>query len=154
MDFKVLGQLISSISIVVVQSLSRVWLFATSCTAAHRTGFPVLHYLPEFAQTHVRWVNAAIQPSPFSPCLQFFPASGSFPMSQLFASDSQSIGASALAPVLPLNIQDWFPLGLTGWLSFQSKGLSRAFSSTTVWKHQFFSAQSNCDIHTWLLEKP
>ena len=89
MDFKVLGQLISSVNVVVVQSLSCVWLFVTSCTAAYRTGFPVLHCLLEFAQTHVHWVSDAIKPSPFFSCLQFFPASGSFPMSQLFASGSQ-----------------------------------------------------------------
>ena len=125
-------------------------------------GFPVLHHLPEFAQTHVHWVSDAIQPSHllsplFPSCLQSFPASGSFPMSQLFSSGGQSIGASASASVLLLNIQDWFPLGLTG-LILLSKGLSRVFSSTTVWKYQFFSAQpflwSNDYIHTWLLKKP
>ena len=78
---------------------------------------------------------------PFSSCLQSFPASGSFPMSYFFISDGQSIGVSASASVLPMNIQDWFPLGWTGWISLQSKGLSRVFSSTTVQKHQFFSAQ-------------
>ena len=82
---------------------------------------------------------------PFSPCLQSFPASGSFPMSQLFASGGQSIGASASASVLPMNIQDWFPLGLTGLLSLQSKGLSRVFSSTlksSILRHSaFFTVQ-------------
>ena len=92
-------------------------------------GFPILHYLLEFAQTHVHWVSDAIQPScplssPFPPCLQSFPASGSFLMSWLFVSGGQSIGASASALVLPMNIQDWFPLGLTGLISLQSKGLS------------------------------
>ena len=95
---------------------------------------------------------------PFSPCLQSFPASGSFPMSQFFTLGSQSIGASALASVLPMTIQDWFPLEWTGWISLQSKGLSRVFSNTTVQKHQFFctqlSSQSNSHIHTWPLEKP
>ena len=94
----------------------------------------------------------------FSFCLQSFPASGAFQMTQFFASGGQSIGASASPSVLPVNIQDWFPWGLTGLISLQSKGLSRVFSSTTVWKHQFFSAQpslwSNCHIWTWLLEKP
>ena len=90
---------------------------------------------------------------PFSPCLQSFPASGPFPMSQSFASGGQSIGVSASASVLPMNIQGWFPLGWTGWISLQSKGLSRIFSSTTVQKHQL-SLQSNSHIHTWLLEKP
>ena len=107
-------------------------------------GFPVLHYLLEFAQTYVRWVGDAIQPShpviPFS-CFQCFPISGSFPVSQLFASGGQSIGASAL--VLSMNTQDWFPLGLTGLISLRSKGLSRLCSSTTIWKHQFFGTQSN-----------
>ena len=92
-------------------------------------------------------------------CLQSFPASGSFPMSLFFTSGGQSIGVSASASVLPLNIQHWFPLGLTGWISLQFKGLSRVFSNTTVQKHQFFSTQSvflrsNSHIHTWLLEKP
>ena len=108
-------------------------------------GFPVLHYLPELAQTHVHCVSDAIQPShpvtPFSSCPQSFPASGSFPMSWLFASGGQSIGASTSASVLLMNIRDWFPLGLTGWISLQSKGLSRVFSNTTVQKHQFFGAQ-------------
>ena len=89
---------------------------------------------------------------PFSSCLQSFPASGSFPMSQFFASGGQSIGASASASVLPMNIQDRFPLGWTGWISLQSIRLSRVFSNTTVQKHQFFSAQlsleSNSHIHT------
>ena len=89
--------------------------------------------------------------------LQSFPASGSFPMSQLFASGGWSIGISPLASVLSMNIQDWFPLGLTGWISLQSKGLSKVFSNTTVQKHQFFGAQlslwSNSHIHTWPLEK-
>ena len=107
-----------------------------------------------------QWCHPSIPSSviPFSSCLQSFPASGSFPMSQFFASDGQSIGVSASAAVLPMNIHDWFPLGWTGWTSLQSKGLSRLFSNTTVQKHQFFSTQfslySNSHIHTWLLEKP
>ena len=105
-------------------------------------GFPVLHYLPEFAQSHVHWFGDAIQPShsltPSSvSALKSFPASGPFLMSQIFASGGQSIGASA--SVLPMNIWDWFPLGLIGLISLLSKGLSRVFSSNTVWKHQFFS---------------
>ena len=82
------------------------------------TGFPVLHHLPELAQTHVHWVGDAIQPSviPFF-SIQPFPASGSFPMSQFFTSGGQSIGIYASSSVLPINIQDWFPLGLTGWIS-------------------------------------
>ena len=90
-----------------------------------------------------RWCHPVISSSviPFSSCLQYFPASGSFPMSQFFPSGGQSIGVSALASVLPINIQDWFPLWWTGWISLQSKGLSRVFSNTTVQKHQFFGAQ-------------
>ena len=95
---------------------------------------------------------------PFSSCPQSLPASGSFPMSQLFAWCGQSTGVSALASFLPKNTQDWSPLEWTGWISLQSKGLSRAFSNTTVQKHQFFgaqlSSQSNFHIHTWPLEKP
>ena len=127
-------------------------------------GFPVHHQLLEPAQTHVHPVGDAIQPphpllSPSSLAfLQSFPASGSFPISRFFASGGQSIGVSALASVLPMNIQDWFPLGLTGLTSLQFKGLSSFFSNNTVWKHQFFSTQlslwSNFHIHTWLLEKP
>ena len=95
---------------------------------------------------------------PFSSCLQSFPASGSFPMSQFFTLGGQSIGVSASASVLPMTIQDWFPLGWTGWISLKSKELSRLFSNTTVEKHQFFgaqpSSQSNSHIHTWPQEKP
>ena len=95
---------------------------------------------------------------PFSSCLQSFPASESLQMSQFFASGGQSVGVSASISVLPMNIQDWFPLGWTGWISLKSKGLSRVFSNTTVQKHQFFgaqpSSQSNSHIHTWPQEKP
>ena len=107
-----------------------------------------------------RWCHPAISSSvaPFSSCPQSFPASGSFPMSQFFASGDQSIGVSVSASVLPMNTQDWSPLGWSGWISLQSKGLSRVFSNTTVQKHQFFgtqlSSQSNSHIHTWPLEKP
>ena len=101
----------------------------------------------EFAQTHVHWVGDAYHStisssvSSFSFCLQSFPELGSFPVSRLFTSGGQSIGASASASVLPVNIQGWFPLGLTGLIFLLSKGLSRVFSSTTVQKHKFFSAQ-------------
>ena len=90
-----------------------------------------------------RWCHPTISSSvvPFSSSLQSFSASGSFPMSQLFASGGQSIGVSASASVFPMNIQDWSPLGWTGWISLQSKGLSRGFSNTTVQKHQFFGTQ-------------
>ena len=110
-------------------------------------GFPVHHQHLELAQTHVHRFSDAIQPShpllspsPLSP-LQSFPSSGSFPVSQFFTSGGQSIGVSASASVLSLNIQDWFPLGWTGLFSLQSKRFSRVFSNTTVQKHQFFSAQ-------------
>jgi len=107
-----------------------------------------------------RWCHPAISSFvvPFSSCPQSFPASRSFPMSQLFTWDGQSIEVSASASVLPMNTQDQSPLGWTGWISLQSKGLSRVISNTTVQKHQFFSAQlssqSNSRIHTWPLEKP
>ena len=89
------------------------------------------------------WCHPIISSSivPFSCCLQSFPASGSFPVSHLFVSGCQSIGASASASLLPMNIQDWFPLGLTGWISLQSKRLSRVFSNTTVQKHKFFGTR-------------
>ena len=107
-----------------------------------------------------QWCHPIISSSvvPFSSCLQSFPASGSFQMSQFFASGSQSTGVAASASVLPMSIQDWFPLGWTGWISLLSKGLSRVFSNTTVQKHQFFgaqpSSQSNSHIDTWPQEKP
>ena len=107
-----------------------------------------------------RWCHPAISSSgvPFSSCPQSLPASGSFPVNQLFTWGGQSIGVSASASVLPMNTQDWSPLGWTGWISLQSKELSRVFSNTTVQKHQFFgaqfSSQSNSHIHTWPLEKP
>ena len=90
-----------------------------------------------------RWCHPAISSSviPFSSCFQSFPASGPFPRSQFFASGGQSIGVSASTSVLPMNIQDWSPLGWTGWISLHSKGLSRVFSNTTVQKHQFFCSQ-------------
>ena len=106
------------------------------------------------------WCHPTISSSAafFSFYVQSFPASGSFLMSQLFSSGSQGIRASASASVLPMNIQGWFPLGLTDLVSLLSKELSRVFSNTTVWKHQFFGTQpslwSNSHIHTWLLGKP
>ena len=145
--------------LLIVESLSRVRLYhPMDCSTS---GFSVLLYLPEFAQTHVHGVSddPTISSSvvPFSSCPESFPASGSFPVSQLFTNGDQNTGASASASVLPMNIQDLFPLGLTGWISLQSKGLSRVFSNTTVQKHQFFGTQpslwSNSHICTWLLEK-
>ena len=107
-----------------------------------------------------QWCHPTISSSvvPFSSCPQSFPESGSFQMSQLFAWGGQSIGISASTSVLPINTQDWSPLGWTGWISLLYKGLSRVFSNTTVQKHPFFStqlsSQSNSHIHTWPLEKP
>ena len=139
-------------------SVTQSCLTLCSPTDCSMPGFPVRHQLPELAQTHPssQWCHPTVSSFviPFSSCLQSFPASGSFPMSQF----SKSIGVSASASVLPMNIQDWFPLGLTGLISLQSKGLSRVFSNITVQKHQFFSTQlllsSNSHIHMWLMEKP
>ena len=136
----------------------------TLCDPMNRSmpSLPVHHQLPEFTQTHVHRVSDAIQPShplssPFPPAPNPSPASESFPMSQLFAWGGQSTGVSALASVLPKKCQGWSPSEWTGWISLQSKGLSRVFSNTTVQKHHFFSAelssQSSSHIHAWLLEK-
>ena len=147
-----------------VQFISVTQSSPTLCDPMNRStpGLPVHHQLLEFIQTHVhrvKWCHQAISSSviPFSSRLQSFPALGSFP-SQLFAWGGQSIGASASVSVLPMNIQDWFSLGWTGWISLQSKELSRVFSNTTVQNHQFYGAQfslySNSHIHTRLEEKP
>ena len=151
---KLLSILCFIISVSSVQSLSCVQLCDPKDWST--PGFPVLHYLLELAQTHVHWVSDAIQPSLSSPSPAFYLSqhqAGSFPMSQLFVSGGQSIGASASASVLPVNIQGWFPLELTGLISLQSKWL---FSSTTVQKQQFFSTRPSSwpnSHHTWLLEK-
>ena len=133
----------------------------TLCDLMNRStpGFPVCHQLSELAQTHVHRVGDAIQPShpvvPFSSHPQSFPGPRSFPMSQLFASGGQNIGASASASVLPMTIQGCFPLGLTGLISLLSKRFSRVFFSTTIQKHQLFSAHlylwSHSYIHTYEL---
>ena len=144
-----------------VQSLSRVRLFATPWITARQASLssPTLGVHSNSCPSSW-WCHPAISSSvvPFTSCPQSLPASGSFPMSQLFTWGGQSTGISALASFLPKNTQDWSPLGWTGWISLQSKGLSRVFSSTTLQKHQFFSAQpssqSNSHIHTWPLEKP
>ena len=117
-------------------------------------GFPVLHHLLDCAQTHVPWVGDALQPShpllsPFLSCLQSCPASGSFPVSQFFTSGGQSIGVSASASVLPMNVQDWFPLGLTGWISLQSK----QFKSINYSALSFLYGPT-LNVHARLLEKP
>ena len=135
------------------------WLFVTLWTAAHQASLFIT--IPRICSNSCplsQWCHPSISSSVvhFSSCFQSFPASGSFPVSQLFTSRGQSIGASA--SVLPVNIKGWFLSGLTGSISLQSKGLSRVFSNTTVQKHQFFSAQpslwSSSYIRTWLLEKP
>ena len=127
-----------------VQSLSCVQLFVTLWTAACPASLSITNSwsLPNSCPLS-QWCHPTISSSvvPFSSCPQSFPASGSFQMSQLFASGSQSTGVSASRSVLPMNTQDWSPLGWTGWISLQSKGLSRVFSNTTVKKHQFFCAQ-------------
>ena len=127
-----------------VQLLSRVRLFVTPWIAAHQASLSttnsrsLLKLMSSSRQYHPAISSSVV---PFSSCPQSFPASGSFPMSQFFASGGQSIGASALASLLQVNTQDWSPLGWTGWISLQSKGLSRVFSNTTVQKSQFFSDQ-------------
>ena len=143
-----------------VQSLSRVRLFVTTWTSAYQLPCPsptpraCSNSCPLSQLCHSTISSSAV---PFTCCLQSFKASGSFPMSQYLTSGGQSIGDSASASVLPMNIQDWFPLRLTGLISLQSKGLSRVFLNTTVQKHQFFGAQislrSSSHIHAWLLEK-
>ena len=147
-----------------VQFSSVAQSFLTLCNPmdCSTPGLPVHHQLLDLAPSHVHWVGDAIQPSHplWSPFLlpSIFPSIRVFPMSQFFPSGGQSIGVSASAWVLPMDIQDWFPLDLIGFISLQSKGLSRVFSNTTVQKDQFFGAQlslwSNSHIHTWLLEKP
>ena len=144
-----------------VQSLSHVRFFVTHELQHTRppcpSPTPGVHPNPCPSS---QWCHPTISSSavPSSSCPQFFPASGSFQMSQLFTSGGQSIGVSASVSVLPMNTKDWSPSGWTGWISLQSKGLSRVFSNTTVQKHQFFGAQlfsqSNSNIHTWSLEKP
>ena len=137
----------------------------TLCDPMHCStpGFPIHHRLPELTQTDVHHVGDAIQPShplssPSPPAFNLSQSQGFFQMSWFFTSGGQSIGVLASASVLPMNIQDLFPLGWTGWISLQSKGLLRVFSNTTVWKHQFFGAQLSLycksHIHTWPQEKP
>ena len=128
--------------LLLVQSISHVWL--CDPRDCYTPGFPVFHYLRVGSNSCPlsHWCHPTISSSvaPFSSCPLSFPASASFPVSQLFTSGGQNIGAPS-ASVLPMNIQGWFPLGLTGLISLQSKGLSRVFSYTTVGKHQFFGAQ-------------
>ena len=144
-----------------VQSFSRVQLFVTHGQQHVRLPCPLPTPGACSNSYPLRWwCHPTILSSviPFSSHLQSFPASGSFQMSQLFASGGQSMGVSAWTSILLMNIQDWFPFGWTSWISLQSKGLSRVFSNTTVQKHQFsttqFSLYSNSHIHIWLLKKP
>ena len=145
--------------VVVVQLPSHVQLFVTPWTIACRASLPLILFLslPKFTSiTLVIPSSHLILDALF--CPQSFPASGTFPMSWLFASDDQTTGASASASVLPTSIQDWFPLRPTGLVSLQSKGLSGVFSSTTVQRHKFFhvlpSLQSSSYNHTWPLGRP
>ena len=127
-----------------VQSLRRVRLLATPWTAARQASLSITNSRVYSNSCPLsQWCHPKISSSvvPFSSCPQSFPASGSFQMSHLFASGGQSIGVLASASVLPMNIQDWFPLGWTGWSSLQSNGLSRVFFNTTVQKHQFLCTQ-------------
>ena len=127
-----------------VQLLSHVRCFATPWTAAHQASLSISN---SKGLLKLRSIELGMHPNisssvvPFSCCVQAFPASGSFQMSQFFTSGGQSIGVSASTSVLPMNTQDWSTLGWTGWISLQSKGLSRVFSNTTVQKHQFFGTQ-------------
>ena len=149
--------------VLVVQSLSCVRPFASPCAAAGQDSlsFTISRSLLKLMSIElVMPSNHLLLCCPFSFCLLSFPASGSFLMSSILSALHirwPNIGATALASVLPVNNQDWFPLGCTGFISLQSKGLLRVFSNTTVQKHQFFGAQpslwSNYHIHTWLLEK-
>ena len=143
-----------------VQSFSWVWLFVILWTAAHRSPCQSTPRVHPNSCPLSRWCHPTIPSSviPFSSCPQSFQVSGSFPMSQLFTWGGQSTGVSALASFFPKNTQGWSPLEWTGLISLLSKGLSKVFYNTIIWKHQFFSAQpslwSNSHICTWLLEKP
>ena len=144
-----------------VQSLSRVLLFATLWSTACQASLSITSSRSSSKPISIELVmpsNYLILCCPLLLLPSIFPSIGSFQMNQLFASGGQSIGVSASTSVLPINTQDWSHLGWTGWISLQSKRLSRVFSNTTVQKHPFFGAQlslqSNSHIHTWLLEKP
>ena len=144
-----------------VQLLSCVWFSATSWTAARQASLSITKswsLLKLMSIESVMPSNHLFLYHPLSSCLQSFPAPGSFPMSQFFTSGGQSIGVSALASLLPMNIQGWFPLEWTGWISLLSKWLSGVFSNTTFWRHQFFgiqlclwSSSRNC---MWALGRP
>ena len=152
-QLKFSGDWLSSVQF---SSLSRVRLFATPWIAAHQAALSITNSWSLLKLMSIKSVMPSATSSsviPFSSCSQSLPASGSFPMSQLFAWGGQSIGVSGSASVLPMNTQYWSPLGWIGWISLQSKGLSRVFSNTTAQKHQFFgaqlSSQSNSHIHIY-----
>ena len=163
-------KLYGSLNLSSVQSLSHVQFSVTPRTAACQASLSITNSQSLWGLLNMslllnscpssRWCHPTISSSviTFSSCLQSFPASGSFPMSQFFSSGGQSIRVSASTSVIPMNSQDWSAKGWTGWIFLQSKGLSRVFSNTTVQRHQFFNAQlssqSNSHIHTWPLEKP
>ena len=158
---KVWRTLLEADTISSVQKLSRVWLFATPSISARQASLSITNSQSSPKLMSIELVMPSSHLILCCPLLllpQSLLASGSFPMSQLFAWGSQCIGVSASTSVVPMNTQDWSPLGWTGWISLQCKGDSRVFSNTTVEKHQFFCAQlslqSNSHIHTWLLEKP
>ena len=148
-------------NVLVVHSLSRVWIFATQWTAAHQGSRSITNSrsLPKLMSIKLVMPSShLILCHPLLLLSSIFPSIRILSLSQLFASGGQSIGVSASTSVLPMNTQDWSPLGWTGWIFLQSKGLSRIFSNTTLEKHQFFGAQlspqSNSHIHIWPLEKP
>ena len=164
-DFQVLykislGNLLHILCFIVAQSLSHVWLWPHGLQHTRLLCLPLPPGVCSNLCPLSHWYYLTISSSaiPFSSCLHSFPPSGSFPVNQLFASGGKSIGVWASASVLPVNIQGWFPLGLTGLIPLQSKGPSRVFSNTSIRKHHFFGLQaslwSNSHIHTWLLEKP
>ena len=154
MKTKLKPDLKDSISIISITRLCPILWDPMNCSTPD---LPVHHQLPESTQTHGHWVGDANQPahpllSPSPPALNLSQHQGLFQMSQLFASGGQNIGVSPSISVLPKNTQDWFPLGWTGWISLQSKGISRVFSNTTVQKHQFFIDQLSPSSMT--TEKP
>ena len=156
-----MNKIINVVQFSSVQSLSHVQLLATPWITACQASLSFINFRSSLNSCPLSgWYHPAISSSvvPFSSYPQSLPASESFPVSQICTWGGQSIGVSASASVPPMKTQNWFPLGWTGWISLQSKGLSRVSSNTTVQKHQFFcsqlSSQSNSHIHTWPLEKP
>ena len=140
-----------------VQPVSHVWLFATSWTAACQASLSIIN---SRSLLKLIFIESVMPSNHLILCHHLLLLPSIFPTIRFFSNESggQSTGASTSASVLPMNTQDWFPLGWTGWISLQAKGLSKVFSNTTVQKHQFFGAQlslqSNFHIHTWSLGKP